>query len=145
MLKSKWFFISLIGLSITVMILSALPMFMKPPAEGAASMPQGLPPMNEMPAGGMPGGGLPENVDMFEVQQLMEEVEKNGGLTPELKQQAEELGLPDQMLGMMETAAPPKALNIVSAGAMIMGTIVIVFSTYRLYKLRKSKQTGNVQ
>jgi hypothetical protein len=82
---------------------------------------------------------------MFEVQQFMEEVEKNGGLTPELKQQAEEMELPDQMLQMMETSAPPKALNLVSASVMIMGTIVIAFSTYRLFKMRKSKQPGNVQ
>ncbi|MGD6794409.1 hypothetical protein [Metabacillus indicus] len=138
MLKSKWFFISLIGLSITVMILTALPLFLNPPDEGGAFKPRGLPPMNEMPAGGMPGAGLPENMDMFKVQQFIEEVKKNGGLTPELKQQAEEMGLPDQILQMMGTAGPPKTLNNVSVGAMIMGTIVLAFSTYRLYKLRRS-------
>lgn len=134
MFKSKWFFISLIVLSGFVMILSMLPVIMSPAGE---ARPAGMPPMGEMPAGGIPA--MPENIDMFEVQQFMEEVQKNGGVTPELEQQAKDLGIPDQMLTMAGTASPPKGLNIVPIGAMIMGTIVIGLCSFRLYKLKKKR------
>lgn len=123
MKKSKWFFIGLIVLSITVIILSALPLFMKPPSEG--SLPQGLPPMEEMPAGDMNGAGLPGNVDPSEMQQFIEE---NGGRAPEMQP------------GEIGSAPPPPQLNYVTASAMIMGTIVIAFSSFRLYRMRKQKQ-----
>jgi hypothetical protein len=133
MFNSKWFFISLIVLSGIVMILSVLPVMMNPAGEAGSVRPAGIPPMGEISAGEIPA--MPENVDMFEVQQLIEEVQMNGGLTPELEQQAKEMGIPDQMLTMLGTATPLKGLNIVPIGAMIMGTIVIWFSTFRLYKL----------
>ncbi|MTH54832.1 hypothetical protein GKZ89_15625 [Bacillus mangrovi] len=122
MRNSKWFFISLIGLSITVMILSALPLFMKPPAEGP--IPQGLPPMEELPAGGLNGAMLPENVDPAEAEQFMKE---NGVSAPELK--------PGEM-----GSSPPEKLNYGTASAMIMAAIVIAFSSFRLFQLRKQKQ-----
>ncbi|KZE64307.1 hypothetical protein AWM68_14560 [Fictibacillus phosphorivorans] len=139
--KSKWFYISLIGLSMIVMILSVMPLFMKPSIEEGSSIPRGFPRLGEMPAGGMPGAELPNNLDGFKVQQFMEEVEEKGGLTPELKQKAKEMGLPDQMLQMMGTAEQPQGLNTVSLSAMIMGTIVISFSSFRLYRLKNDNRT----
>ncbi|MBH0175694.1 hypothetical protein IHV09_19155 [Fictibacillus sp. 23RED33] len=141
--KSKWLYICLIGLSIIVIILSVPPLFMKPPFDESTSKPQKFPPFGEMPAGGMPGAELPNNLDRFEVQKFMKEVEQQGGLTPELAQKAKEMGLPDQMLKMLGTAEPTEVkepaeeLNIVSLSAMIMGTIVIGFSSYRLLKLKR--------
>ncbi|TDL82777.1 hypothetical protein [Peribacillus frigoritolerans] len=137
MFKSKWFYICLIVLSGIVIVLSVLPVIMSPAGEAGTESPAGIPPMAKMPAGGLPP--VPETTERVEVQQFMEEVQKNGGLTPELEKQAKEMGIPDQMLEMAGTAAPPKGLNIVLSGAMIMGTIVIGFSSFRLYKLKKHR------
>ncbi|MGD6818736.1 hypothetical protein [Metabacillus sp. 84] len=135
MRNSKWFFISLIGLSVTVIILSALPFFMKPDAAGPASIPKGLPLIGEMT-----GAALPQNINIAEVKRFMEEVNKNGGLTPELEQQAKERGIPEPMLQRLGSAPPPKGWNYATASAMIIAAIVIAVSSFRLYQLRKQKR-----
>jgi hypothetical protein len=131
-MKSKKSNLIILSLSAIIFLLSIVPAIMGMKGGDSKSMP----PMSP-PSAGMPD--LPEGVTMYDIQAFMEKVETEGELTPELKEEAEAMGLPAQMTGMMERESPsgPRGLNPFIIIVMIGSASMFLYSAYRLYQIRR--------
>ncbi|ART74857.1 hypothetical protein B4U37_01795 [Sutcliffiella horikoshii] len=131
-MKSKRNLLIMLSLSAIIFLLSTVPAVME--MEGGAS--KSLPPMSP-PPGGIPD--LPDGVTMYDIQELMGKVQAEGELTQDLKKEAEAMGLPSDMVGMMERGSPsgPRGLNPIIITVMIGSASMFLFSSYRLYQIRR--------